>query len=358
MGRVSARAASAPRAAGGGARAALLVRLALALLLGVGAPPALVLLGAARQPEIAVRTVPHFAHTGRILAAQPPGQLFLCRDAGLERIELRPVSMGPLPTTPLELVLREGGPTGAVLRRASFQPGVDQAVDGRIRFAFEPLEESAGRVLHFELRPGQGAQELALGVWVRTCGQRGSSAPWGPAHLTENRYEIPFQSPYPDLSGAVVGCSTLDPEQSLRVSVLDEQGETLRAASVHGLRLREGHACLRFEPPLADSYGRVLRLVIECDPGVVLRGRRRTPSYATLHGTQESLAEPAGPALLGLTRGGVLVPGEALVFRAFTRAEPLSTLLARGSHTVWLAWGAWLALVLVALSLPLRAPPR
>lgn len=341
-------------------RGSLPARLALGLALGLVAPPLLVRLGAERQPALAVRTVPHFAHTGRVTAAQPPGQLFVCAEPGLWRIELRPVGLGPLPTTPLELVLREGGPGGAVLRRASFLAGRDAVGEGRVRFDFEPLEESAGRLLHFELRPGEGAEDLALGVWTRTPGQRGASAPWGPARLEGERHELEFQAPFTDLSGAVVACARLDPEHVLRASLHDAQGALLRETHVTGVLVRDGHAHLRFEPPLADCYGDRLRLVLEPSPGVVLRGRGETPSYATLHGClpERPAGAQAAPfaregAVLALTRGGIEEPGYALAFRAFARESPLRTLLARAGARVLPAYAAWLVLVLVVLLVPL-----
>jgi hypothetical protein len=324
------------------------------LLLGLAAPPALVLLGAAGQPELAVRTTPLFTHTGHLLGSRPVGQLFRCRHDGLRRIDLRAIALGAVPEEALELVLRADGPTGPELRRARFTPGRDAPRGGMLAFEFEPIAGSAGRVFHAEVVPAEGVASMPLGLWTRWRGQRGASRPWGPDLLEEQRQELRFQSPLPDLVALALTFVRLDAAGVVRVTVADAgSGETLRTAELGGLAIENGHAFVELGAPL-DSYARELALTVELPAGAALRGEGGSPSFATLHG-----AHAPDEALLGMTLGGRALPRADLVLRVFTDADRPAAVARRLPPRVWVAWLAWIALVAAALRVPrpLRGRP-
>ncbi len=304
--------------------------------------------GLAGHPDRAVRSVPLLTQHGRIGGGLPVGQRLRCEGPGLRRIEVALVAL-PGEPAPLELTLRDGDASGEVLRRATATPaaGVERQWLG---FDLEPLEDSAGRWLHVELRPERRGRPAPHSPWVRYHGQVGVNLPWGDRVLETARAEASFRSPLDHLRAVAVASESLfSSDGPVRLRILDEDapGSPLREALLPApVGLREGYAFFAFEP-LAGSAGRRLRLELEAAAPVRLVASAEGLSFKTFHGLPGTR-----PGMGGMTHGRLALPDRDLVLR--TRAEDGP---ARGLRRLFAELGgrAPLALLTALLSLLLLA---
>lgn len=326
----------------GASRTLLRTVLLAGALLGLGlALP--VWLGFAGQPEHDVRTAPRLTQGGRILAAAPPGQLFLCQGAGLERIDLPLTRLGG-PVVPLELVLREGGADGPVVRRVTAQPDPEREFQ-RLSFAFEPIEDASGRWFHFAIAP-IGADAAGLSPWVRYHGRVGHNAPWGGSELEARVAGSPFYAPLDELRAIAVACRSLDTSRGpVRLELWEPGADTplRRAALPEPTVVESGYAFFAFEP-VHDSGGRSFAFRVLAEGGLRFNARNGAPSFKTFHGTPGTR-----PGLGGMTAGPVELPDRDLVFRAWSRWGPgrgLAVVRDRAGWRLWAGMGLWTLAVL------------
>jgi len=320
--------------------------------------------------DVEVRTAPRRTQTGRLLDESPVGQGFRCRWNGLRSIEVALTPLGPAAEAELELVLRADGPHGEVLRRARLGPAELAAGGAFTTFAFEPLDDSAGRELWFELDvPGERVQS-PYSAWVRYHGQPGTDAPWGDRILPGTVFEGKLldhsiapgsrptwgRVPHPHLAAVAFAFEAVRGGRA-RLEVFDEgadlaQDPPLRVALLDVQQsTRGGYAYFQFEP-IADSRWKDLGFRLTVDQEARLVGFEYGPSLKTFHG-----GTPPAPPLLGMTRGGRVYQDRSLVFRARSspsRAEAWALIRARAGWKLWAGGLCWV----LAACLALRTIPR
>lgn len=279
-------------------------------------------------PDVEVRTVPRRTHGGKLLAEHPAGQGFRCRWNDLARIDVGLVSPGPAGDAALELVLRAGGPNGEVLRRSRTAPGELQGQGHFAAFEFEPLADSAGRELWFELGPPADASPSPYSPWIRFHGQPGHDTPWGnrivvgtviETALTNTSHEPdlldPGNVPHPNLRALAFATDSVVPgSETLRLELFEEgredpvrEVELGSENEVHG-----GYLFFSF-PPIEESRWKNYRYRVSLPPDSRLVGFELGPSVKSFHG-----APVEGSPLLGASLGGVAYPDRDLVFRAWS----------------------------------------
>ncbi|MDP6409844.1 MAG: hypothetical protein QGI46_10745 [Planctomycetota bacterium] len=291
-------------------------------------------------PDVEVRSLPWRTHGGRLSATRPTGQGFRCRWDGLRRIDVALVALAPGREAELELVLRAGGPQGALLRRARVRPGPLEGQGAFVTFEFDPLADSRGRRFWFELTPIERDQPSPYSAWVRFHGQPGHDCAWGDRILTGPVIEGPLVDlekvwsqqdpgnvPHPHLRAVAVAADHLDGALgATRLELWEEgaSGAPLRAVElgaeheVHG-----GWAFFSF-PPIADSRWKRYRFRFSLHEGARLVGLEQGLSLKTFHGGEL----PDSP-LAGISLGGVPHADRDLVFRAWSApsADDLTALI-------------------------------
>ena len=305
-------------------------------------------------PDVEVRTVPWRTHGGKLVAAHPVGEGFRCRWNGLARIEVGLVSLAPPAGAEVELVLRADSPDGEILRRSRTVPGELPGQGHFASFEFEPLADSAGRELWFELAPPEGGSPSPYSPWVRFHGQPGHDTPWGnrivQGPVIEGKLadasrppstEDPGNVPHANLRALAFATDSLIPGSGAVKLELFEQG---RDAPVRSVELGEenevhgGYVFFSF-PPIEESRWKSYRYRVNVPPDSRLVGFELGPSVKTFHG-----AELGERALLGASLGGVRHPDRDLVFRAWSspaRTEVLALILERAGGRLILAALLW-----------------
>lgn len=354
--------------------------LALALLAGLAAGLWPLWRAARALPVIDVHERPWTTQSGRLLERYPLGQSFRCAADGLERIEVALVPMESPPRGTLVLRLCADGPKGELLREVERAPDALAPPGALVAFAFEPVEGSAGKVFHFELRPGAGPRPADWAAWIRYRGREGHEGAWGNRtyeqpvleglvrpSIAPGREEgfdpiaKPDNVPHPFFRALSFAALQLAPrlgEARLELWELDAQGPPLRSASLAPEdEVRDGFAFFSFEP-IADSRFRMYRYRLVLPPGSVLVGDAVGPTMKSWHGLDR-----AGGDLLGASVGGEPRPDRDLVFRAFARPAPARALALVRERAGWRLWAglfAWLAAstALIALVLPRPAKDR
>ena len=298
------------------------------------------LVGATRgAPMVEVRSVPWRTQAGRIPRAYPPGQGFVATREGLARIDVALVTQGADVGEGLDLVLREGGPDGPELRRVRLAPGELPApgTRGWARFEFEPIRYSQAGHYWWQLElPGE-RPSCAYTPWVRYHGQPGVDMAWGnrivpgPVHeglianMTDQwaSSEYHLRVPHANLAALSFAVDALRPAVGPCVLELwDEGADPAQAPPLRRVELRPedevsgGHAYFAFEP-VAASRWRAMRYRLTLNDGARIVGTERGPSLKSWHGRGAG-----GPVLLGASRGDLVHPDRALVFRAFGAADP------------------------------------
>jgi len=315
------------------------------LVLAAGVAPLGLKLADLRDVE--VRAIPWRTHGGRLQGASPVGQGFRCRWDGLDRIEVALVALGPTRDAELELVLRDGARDGPVLRTVRADAAQPAGSRPWLAFDFEPLPDSAGRALWFELRPADGAQDSPWSTWTRYHGQPGVDAPWGDRVLAGRVFEgdvidnsLPPQKlhfwskvPHPHLSAMAFAVEELRPaEGAVLLELWDAGGDPAsdpplrRSRLAPGAGVEGGYAFFHFEP-IAASRWKDMRFRLTAPEGARMIGFEKGLSFKTLHG-----GDPGPPALIGMARGDEVHTDCSLIFRAHSspaRSEVLRLLLDR-----------------------------
>jgi hypothetical protein len=290
-------------------------------------------------PALEVRSVPWRTQAGRIPRAYPPGQGFRCTREGLERIDVALVTQGADTGEGLELVLRQGSPTGEIVRRARLGPEELPAPGERgwARFEFEPVRYSQHGDFWWQLEVPGERPSCAYTPWVRYHGQPGVDMGWGdrvvPGPVHEGLVADPTSAwgardtylrvPHANLSALAFAVDTLRP--AVGPCVLELWDEGADPATDPPLRRVElapeeevsgGYAWFAFEP-VAASRWRAMRYRLTVNRGARLVGTEHGPSFKSWHGRG-----PSELPLLGASRGERIWTDRAHVFRAFGGAEP------------------------------------
>lgn len=269
-----------------------------------------------RLPDLEVRTIPWRTPAGGAQAAAPPGETFVAARDGLRRIDLAVTPLEPASAVDLELVLRDGGPEGEVLRRVTGSGFEPFQWGGWLRFDLEPLPDSAGRRLHLALLPAHAAPASHVAPYVRYRGVAGRGRWEGEAVLDGPLVEGELLSEQPDLRALAFFLPRL--EGTLTLTLLDaETGRELRrASSTPPAPVTWGWVPLGFEP-IAESRWKRYGYRLELPAGAELRAGDEGPSFFPFHGSGE-----VDGRLVGMTLGGALLDDRDLVFRAWSRSGP------------------------------------
>lgn len=324
------------------------------LLLGGLVLPALVALDGVPGRE--VRSQPLLTHAGKLGRGSPLGQLFRCEVEGLERIELALARLPGRPV-PLELVLRERGPRGEVLRRVVAEPPASADREW-LAFAFEPLEDARDRWLHLSVQTLERGEPSSHTPWIRYHGQVGHNDPWGKRVIVTQQATMELASPLDNLRAIAVGFEDLSPTDGpLTLRVREQGGERRVVRSVTqstDRRVRLGYTFFAFDP-IPQSAGRQYSLELEGGSPVRLVGFQRGPSFKSYHGTPGTRV-----GMRGATIGERQLPDRDLVFRTHGGGgwlDGLRRLSGRLGARGGLALIAWL-LALVGLTRALLDGPQ
>jgi len=350
-------------------RGGSLLPLALALLLAGVAGFAPLLARAGEAVDVEVRTVPWRTQTGRLEREHPVGQGFRPSWNGLDQLDVGLVCLGDSSGAGLELVLREGGPAGRELRRAPLEPGAPTAGRGWGSFVFEPVEDSAGRELWFELRVQGESRRSPWSPWLRYHGQPGVDTPWGDRVLRGPLFEglVADESPAgrehpahghliaPNLAALAFACERLEPAAGeVRLELWPEEADPERTPPLRSATLGPeeaalgGWAVFAFEPVRESRHGRY-RFRLRAPESTRLVGFEAGPCVKSFHG-----GTAAEPPLLGASRGGRVQLDRSLVFRAHARPSMAQVLGRIRERAGWKLVGAalfWVLAVAVALRL-------
>ncbi len=292
----------------------LVIRRALAGALVAALAGALAfLIGSARLPDLEMRSVPWRTHLGATLAERAPGQLFRCARDGLHRIDVGVNRLGGSPPSLVELVLRDGGPEGAILRRVAGSRYQETPQQSWISFEFEPVEDSGGRELHLSLLPSGGAESTWVGPWVRFRGLADMHRDWGDDLLAGPAIESQFRALQRDLRGLAFAVRAA--EGPVELELLDSAGQSLRSSRIEA-HTRDGWILLGF-PVLAESRWREFRFRLTLPPGAEVRGAKGEPSLISFHGSGA-----VDPRLGGMTLGVEHSPDCDLFLRTWTCSGP------------------------------------
>lgn len=318
-----------------------LVSLAIA---GCSLALGLLTLSMTERPGIEVRFKRRHGLTGRLVPGCTVGQGFRCESSGLWRIDVAAQQIVDRTDDRLVLTLREGGPEGEELRRATANAELD-ADDGFVGFEFDPIEASRGREFWFTL---ESSDEAAPGwaLWWRWRGPLVDDRPWGDRELAGDSFEASFRARYADLSALLVPVAELDPGTDPPRIELTEQdtGTTLVAHQQPVVPIRGGHACFPF-PPQASSRARTYDVRVHLPEGSKLIAGDDGPSFQTVYGAGWA---PAGP--LGMSLAGTPARERDVVFRAWTRRSlrrDLEVLGDRAGRRGAVGIAAWIAALLV-----------
>ena len=335
----------------------ILPRIAAVLLLSaVGA--VWLLAWSRRMPDIDVRSVPRTTQHGLVWRDFAPGQGFVCAHDGLRSIEVECVRLSPEGGQAPDLVLRDGGPEGAELRHARGELASDER-ETFVRFEFEPLADSGGRALHFQLVPPDGAQLMqAYSPFVRYRGAPSLGRPWGDRVVGPERLEGELLSENPDLRGIALAMEGVDAAAGAVELELwldeDAQGAPLRVARLQPpAPLARGWAFFGFEP-LLESRWRRLRYRLRVPPGAQPVGSEQGLSYWTFHGNGK-----VDPRLLGMSVGRLALADRDLIFRAWSAPPRLTAWRLALARAGWrLPVGALLWMLALAGFVALLPRPR
>ncbi len=302
--------------------------------------------GLGGHPDIDIRARPLRSQAGCIRREAPPGQLFQCAEAGLEKID---VALVPLSSrsSEIDLVLREDGPQGEILRRASVLPSMQEGQE-HVTFAFDPLPDSKGRWYHFQLLPGSGLPSAGHSPWVRFHGWVGHDQPWGTEVLEASVVEGQFVSHSADLRAVALSCEALSTTKgSVRFKLFDlgSEGELRRDLELPvPLEIENGYAFFSF-PAITGSQGRIYGYHIKATSPARFVTRGSSPTLKTYHGV-----EGPTPRLGGMTTGELSLPDRDLVFRAWSsssRVAAFERLEERAGWWLWAAVACWVLSVLL-----------
>ncbi len=289
--------------------------------------------------DIEVRTVPRRTQAGRLQRGADIGQGFRCDFDGLHRIEVALVPLGDAGDSQLELVLRAEGPTGQVLRQVQASQ-LPATADWGV-FDFEPLQDSAGRALWWQLQLTGDKGQSPYSPYIRYHGQIGINMGWGKRieqgrvfegrlfdrHSLENAKGTYAKVPHPYLTAVSFAAETLRP--ALGPAKLELWGPDQTPYSSKPLRTvsldpkeatHGGYAFFAFEP-IKDSRWTDIHFRLSVPPGARMVGADEGLSFLTWHGKRQGQA-----GLLGFSRGERIQKDRSLVFRATSSPTPLDNL--------------------------------
>lgn len=315
----------------------------------------------ARLPDVEIRYAPRQTSAGQIFPGHALGQGLRCEFDGLHALELALVRQAGVAPVDIELALHAGGPDGPVLRRATLAVSELPSEDGWARFEFEPIDDSAGAPLWFELACAAPSGHTP---WVRYRGVPYLVRTWGERVFTEpiQNGELLSSPPRPgrpdvlfaNLSALAFAVDGLDAAAGparleLRAAV---SGELLRTSTLAPRApLANGWAFFAFEP-LADTRYRALSYSLELPAGARLVGTSEGHSLIAFHAAGE-----LDTAALGATCRGERLDDRDLVFRAWSSGGVSALVTRLGTRGGWkLALGA--ALSLAAIVVLARASRR
>lgn len=268
--------------------------------------------------DIEVRSQPWQTHSGRLRHDTPLGERFVCEAPDLERIDVALAPLGSAAAeTAVEFQLRADGPDGPILRRAVAQGADLPRGGGFLPFEFEPLEESAGRQLFFQIRPT--AEQSDLSAWLRYRGQVGDRRPWGDRTLSGPVIEGQLRAEQPLLCAIAFAVDVLPVGDGVvELELFDEAGESIRRTPLEpDASVDTGYAFFPFEP-ITGSRWKVYRYRLTLPEEARIIATEEGPSFFGLHGWPEVGDGP----LLGMSVGVRMVPDRDLIFRARCRKSP------------------------------------
>lgn len=312
------------------------------------------LVGSWGLPDLDVRALWFRVSVGHTQAASPPGQLVRCERDGLHRVDMAVTDIYGTAPQDLELVVRDGGPTGEVLRRApgaGFRP-LDSG--GWLRFDLERIADSGGRALHLSLLPAGEAASSHVAAMTRLRGVVDGLRPWGEQVFEGPLIEDELVSRQPDLRGLSVYFRELEGRVALVLYDADSGRELRRSEAEARAPVLDGWVALGFEP-LADSRWKRYRYRLALPPGARLVGPPEGPTLAAWHGSGE-VDERLGT----MTLGDRALPERDLLLRAWTTSGPGLAFARLGERLGWRLLPlvvAWLAAsALIGRLLPRRRP--
>ncbi len=333
------------------------VRLLVAALCLAVISAALLYTWAERVPDLELRTTPWQTHSGAILPSYPVGQSFVCESDGLFAIDVA-VSSDGQPLGEFQLTLSERGSDAGVFRRAVVPIAGVPPQGAYLRFAFEPVADSAGKSYEFRLSPVSSLPRAVLTPYLVYRGQAQNVRPWGDHVAGETELEGSFICEHPDLRAIGIGIVAFDPsagDAELDLWIAGQDGPPI--------------ASIRLAPrvPIENGWAFFSMPVVQESRWKTFRYELRLPKKA------QASAGPGGlsmisyhgggnvsPRLLGMSVRGEELGDRDLVFRAWSKggAERMLALLReRGGARVAIAWGLWIAASIAILVL-LRGASR
>ena len=300
-------------------------------------------LSATRElPDIELRTRPNHARRAvRLDASAPVRQAFRANVDGLARIDVALSGSDGQPAGGrVELTLRDDA--GVELRSAHVVLRGLAAPFEFVTFAFEPIEDSMGRRVSFELRPAMDGATIPVTPWMRARRLPGVRAPRGPVPYEGTAAEGTFESRWADLSAVAIAFKTLAPG-SVRLELLGPGDDAPLRVVEHTVsaRQRGGSVLLAFEP-IERSRRRTYRWRVEVPEGTVLLGGPNMPAVTQYHGPIRTDERLFGALGTGWPDGAA-----DLLFRAYGEDAPFALLLHRAGARVGLAFGLWVGAVVL-----------
>ena len=320
--------------------------------------------------DIEIREAVTRTPNGKVFRNFPPGQLFRCDFADLQRIDLWVIPQGGVPETGLFLELREI-PNDRI-DRFSAQPVVRSArmeVDENVTgprwgvFRFDAIPASQGKLYHLLVHPEGGRFDLTnWSPFVSMRSTIGAFSVWGNGY-TSNPEPLRFRSMYGNLSAIAVGVDGLDAAAGeCSIDIFDEPADgsepvwLAKGLLHHQAPTASGYAFFTFDP-IAESRYRHLRVdfTLPANARVIrMKDHAVHPDSVTAisyHGIGTPPAE-----LLGQTLGKVRLDRRDLVFRAYGEDgvhSNWSKIEARGAKPRFLLallrWGLVASTALIAL---------